>query len=64
MKNREMIIEKNTYVILRELHKWEKDPAAKTATEALVQVLISDKPEKGMEDFNEVQIPEKVRQSF
>lgn len=38
--NREYIRDKNTYVILRELHKWEKDRQALLACENLVDLLI------------------------
>lgn len=38
--NREYIRNKNTYVILRELHKWEKDKKALAACENLVDILI------------------------
>lgn len=39
-RNREFIRDKNTYVILRELHKWEKDKKALAACENLVDILI------------------------
>lgn len=39
-KCREFIRDKNTYVILRELHKWEKDKKALLACENLVDILI------------------------
>ena len=54
---RQLIKDKNTYVILRELHKWEKDPAVLGALESLIQLLIADEPEPGMENLREVQIP-------
>lgn len=38
--NREFIRDKNTYVILRELHKWEKDKKVLIALEHLVNILI------------------------
>lgn len=38
--NREYIRNKNTYVILRELHKWEQDKKALVACENLVDILI------------------------
>jgi len=52
--------DKNTYVILRELHKWEKNPANIVAIENLISVLISDEPESGMENLNEIDIPADV----
>jgi len=48
---------KNTYVILRELHRWEPSAANVVAIENLVSVLISDEPQSGMENLNEVVIP-------
>ena len=53
--------DKNVYVILRELHKWEEDEEAKLACEKVIQVLISEEPEPGMENLKEVDIPENVR---
>lgn len=38
--NRELIRNKNSYVILRELHKWEKDRTVIAACEHLVNILI------------------------
>lgn len=49
--------DKNTYVILRELHKWEQNPANIVAIENLVSVLICDDLEAGMENLNEIEIP-------
>ncbi len=61
---RQFVKDKNAYVILRELHTWEKDPAARVSTENLIQVLIADDPEPGMENLNEVEIPENVAKSL
>ena len=58
------MIEKNTYVIMRELHKWETDERARAACEKLVHLLISDEPERGMEDLHKVVIPEDLSQKF
>ncbi|KAM3877810.1 protein HGH1 homolog [Diretmus argenteus] len=51
---------KNVYPIVRELHRWEKDAHVGAACEKLIQVLIGDEPEPGMENLMEVQIPEDV----
>jgi len=51
---------KNSYIILRELHKWEQNPANIAAIENLISVLISDEPETGMENLNEIVIPADV----
>ena len=38
---------KNTYVILRELHNWEKHPSVINTLEMVIQILIGDEPETG-----------------
>jgi len=52
-----MVKDKNAYIILRELHKWEQIPANIVAIENLISVLICDEPEPGMENLNEIVIP-------
>lgn len=52
-----MVKDKNAYIILRELHKWEQTPANIVALENLISVLICDEPERGMENLNEIVIP-------
>nr|XP_032823827.1 protein HGH1 homolog isoform X2 [Petromyzon marinus] len=61
-KGRQVLKEKNSYVILRELHKWEKDLQARTACENLLQVLIGDEPAASMQNLLKVQIPPHVEQ--
>lgn len=39
-ESREVLRNKNTYVILREFHKWEKDKAVLLACENVVDILI------------------------
>lgn len=56
--------EKNAYVILRELHKWEKDPSSKLACHKLCELLISDEPEEGMEDLHTVEVPAHLAEKF
>ncbi|XP_059144514.1 protein HGH1 homolog [Physella acuta] len=58
------IKEKNAYVILRELHKWERDPKAKLACQKLCELLISDEPDEGMEELHAVDVPEDLQQKF
>ena len=48
---------KQVYLIMRELHKWEKEPEVLETCEALVSILISDEPEPGMENLLEVELP-------
>ncbi|NWR01538.1 HGH1 protein, partial [Paradoxornis webbianus] len=49
-----------SYLVLRQLHTWEKDPEVLGACEKLIQVLIGDEPEEGMENLLEVTIPQDV----
>ena len=49
---------------MRELHAWEKDPAARAAEEKLIQLLIGDEPEEGMQNLREVDIPEDVEKQL
>ncbi|XP_042353059.1 LOW QUALITY PROTEIN: protein HGH1 homolog [Plectropomus leopardus] len=57
---RDVMKAKNVYPITREFHRWEKDVHVSAACEKLVQVLIGDEPERGMENLMEVEIPEDV----
>ncbi|KAI1901591.1 hypothetical protein AGOR_G00035980 [Albula goreensis] len=57
---RQILKDKNTYPIMREFHRWETEPHVLAACEKLVQVLIGDEPEPGMENLLEVDIPEDV----
>ncbi|TDH13640.1 hypothetical protein EPR50_G00035120 [Perca flavescens] len=57
---RNTLKEKNVYYIMREFHRWEKDVHVTAACEKLVEVLIGDEPEQGMENLLEVEIPEDV----
>ncbi|XP_029008003.1 protein HGH1 homolog isoform X1 [Betta splendens] len=61
---RQVLKEKNVYPVIRELHRWEKDVHVAAACEKLVQVLIGDEPEQGMENLMEVEIPEDVEQKL
>ncbi|XP_040015714.1 protein HGH1 homolog [Xiphias gladius] len=61
---RQALKEKNVYPIMREFHCWEKDVHVTAACEKLVQVLIGDEPEQGMENLMEVEIPEDVEEKL
>ncbi|XP_060897256.1 protein HGH1 homolog [Labrus mixtus] len=56
--------DKNVYPIIREFHRWEKDAHVGAACEKLVQVLIGDEPEQGMENLMQVEIPEEVQEKL
>ncbi|XP_045142258.1 protein HGH1 homolog [Echinops telfairi] len=59
---RQQVRHQGAYLVLRELHSWEPEPAVRVACEKLIQVLIGDEPECGMENLLEVQVPEDVEQ--
>lgn len=61
---RQTLKEKSVYPIVREFHRWEKDVHVGAACEKLVQVLIGDEPEEGMENLMEVEIPEDVQEKL
>uniref|UniRef100_A0A8C3U5W8 Protein HGH1 C-terminal domain-containing protein n=1 Tax=Catharus ustulatus TaxID=91951 RepID=A0A8C3U5W8_CATUS len=48
------------YVVLRELHSWEQEPQVLNTCEKVIQVLIGDEPEAGLENLLEVTIPEEL----
>ncbi|NXC58952.1 HGH1 protein, partial [Aleadryas rufinucha] len=51
---------RGSYLVLRELHAREKDPEVLSACHKLIQVLIGDEPEAGMENLLEVTVPEEL----
>ncbi|XP_074059188.1 protein HGH1 homolog [Macrotis lagotis] len=59
---RKLVKNQGTYLVLRELHSWERDPNVRVACEKLIQVLIGDEPEAGMENLLEVSVPPDVEQ--
>ncbi|XP_028673934.1 protein HGH1 homolog [Erpetoichthys calabaricus] len=61
---RDIVKKKNTYPIMREFHKWEKEPDVIASCEKLVQVLIGDEPEPGMENLLEVDIPKEIEEKL
>ncbi|NXL38972.1 HGH1 protein, partial [Glaucidium brasilianum] len=61
---RRVVRDKGTYVILRELHRCEREPDVLAACENLIQVLIGDEPGPGMENLLEVKIPEEVEEQL
>lgn len=54
----------NTYIIMRELHKWETDPANDVAIQNLIDILIGDEPEEGLEDLHKIEIPDHLKEKF
>ncbi|XP_033747923.1 protein HGH1 homolog [Pecten maximus] len=61
---RAFVKEKNTYIIMREYHKWEEHEANFHALMNLIDMLISDEPQPGMENLDTVEIPQDVKEKF
>ncbi|XP_013786287.1 protein HGH1 homolog [Limulus polyphemus] len=61
---RTFLRDKQTYIIMRELHKWEKSYPVLFACENLVDILIGDDPEPGMENLKNVEIPSDLTEKF
>ncbi|XP_068855193.1 protein HGH1 homolog isoform X1 [Aphelocoma coerulescens] len=55
---------RGAFPVLRELHGWEQHPGVLRACRQLIQVLIGDEPEAGMENLLEVKVPEELEQSL
>ncbi|XP_070248225.1 protein HGH1 homolog [Myotis yumanensis] len=61
---RQQVRDQGAYLILRELHNWEPESDVRGTCEKLIQVLIGDEPERGMENLLEVQVPEDVERQL
>lgn len=61
---REYLRSKNTYVILRELHKWEKSENVMVVLEHLVNIIIRFEHEIGYDNLKEVEVPEEIASQF
>ena len=54
----------NVYVILRELHKTEKDRSCLLAVENLVDILIKREDEINIENYKNLEVPENLLPKF
>ena len=61
---REQLRSKNIYVILRELHRTEKDRACLLATENLVDILIKKEEEINVENYKSLDVPQQYIEQF
>ncbi|XP_063392051.1 protein HGH1 homolog [Cydia fagiglandana] len=61
---REILRNNGVYYVLREYHKWEKDPKALLACENVVDILIQKESEVGAEDLSAVDVPEDYKEKF
>ncbi|CAG4969402.1 unnamed protein product [Colias eurytheme] len=61
---REVLRNNGVYYILREYHKWEKDPKVLLACENVVDILIQKEEEVGADDLSKVDVPEDMKEKF
>ncbi|KAL0809021.1 hypothetical protein ABMA28_012665 [Loxostege sticticalis] len=61
---RELLRENGVYYVLREYHKWEKDPHALLACENVVDILIQKEEEVGAEDLSAIEVPDDMKEKF
>ncbi|XP_049884285.1 protein HGH1 homolog [Pectinophora gossypiella] len=61
---RAILRDNGVYYVLREYHKWEKDPKALLACENVVDILIQKECEVGAEDLSQVDVPEDMKEKF
>ncbi|KAB0791558.1 hypothetical protein PPYR_03358 [Photinus pyralis] len=62
--NREIVRSRNAYLILRELHKWEKDRKVLLACENLVDILIRTETEIGKDNIKDAEVPDDLTNVF
>jgi len=63
-KAREIIRDQNAYLILRELHKIEKDEAVHLAIENVVDILIKKEDEINFDNYKTVDVPENLHEKL
>ncbi|GAV03586.1 hypothetical protein RvY_13982 [Ramazzottius varieornatus] len=62
---RSFLRDNGAYYILRELHEWEKNAAARIACENVVDPLISDEPDQAhLKDLKQIDIPQDLARKF
>ncbi|XP_059479746.1 protein HGH1 homolog [Neocloeon triangulifer] len=63
-EGREALRENGTYLVLRELHKWEEDREALLACQNLAELLIRTEDEIGVDDLKKLDVPQHLVTSF
>lgn len=63
-KIREILRQRNAYVILKEYHKWEKNNNALLACENVVDILIRTEEEIGLDNLKDVDVPVNYTEKF
>ncbi|KAE8600056.1 hypothetical protein XENTR_v10017454 [Xenopus tropicalis] len=61
---RRLVKQRGTYLVMRELHSWEREPCVKRACEKLIQMLIGEEPEAGLENLLEVTVPPDLEETL
>ncbi|XP_075705594.1 protein HGH1 homolog [Rhinoderma darwinii] len=61
---RRSLKDRGTYLILRSLHSWETEADVKRTCEKVIQILIGDEPEPGLENLLEVKVPPEVEEQL
>lgn len=62
--SRELLRDNQAYLILREYHKWEKDPSLILACENVVDILIRTEDEIGVDNLKSVNVPDDLKEKF
>lgn len=63
-KGREILRAQNTYIILREYHKWEQNKNALLTCENVVDILIRTEEEIGLDNLKNVEVPSEYTEKF
>lgn len=63
-RGRSVLKDRHVYPLMREYHNWETCPVNRSTVEKLIQVLIGDEPQAGMENLMEVEIPDDVEKKL
>jgi hypothetical protein len=62
--SRELMRDRNTYLILREFHKWEKDRTVLLACENVIDILIRTEDEISQDNLRDIDVPTDLHEKF
>lgn len=62
--HRDILRKNGVYYVLREYHKWEKDPTVLLACENVVDILIRKEDEIGVDDITSVEVSDEMKEKF
>lgn len=63
-RGREILRAQNTYIILREYHKWEQNKNALLSCENVVDILIRTEEEIGLDNLKNIEVPIEYSEKF